>query len=112
MFASSSLTSMSSDVSSEHEDDLATPSSTVTRYDGPFASQPDLEALKYLKDTSIFRVFESGLTNPYASGHSRLRKMAAEIRSDEERDVSRFATITGGDCTIRDTRGACCKAPS
>jgi hypothetical protein len=60
MFASSSLTSLSSDVSSEHENEPVAASSTVANvigYSGPFASQPDLEAVKYLKDSSISSVF-------------------------------------------------------
>lgn len=61
MFASSSLTSLSSDVSSDHENEPMAASSTVANFTGytggPFASQPDLRAIKYLKDTSISGAF-------------------------------------------------------
>lgn len=56
MFAGSSLTSLSGDGSSERDEDVVVESSnlasTVGYFDGPFASKPDLEAVKYLKDTS------------------------------------------------------------
>ncbi|KAF8316812.1 SIR2-domain-containing protein [Clavulina sp. PMI_390] len=55
MFDGSSLTSLSSDASAEgHRVPVAGPSTTAhpTRYfDGPFASEPDVAAVKYLKDT-------------------------------------------------------------
>jgi hypothetical protein len=61
MFASSSLTSIPSDVSSERENEPTVSASTVANvigyYDGPFASQPDLDAVKYLKDTSISSIY-------------------------------------------------------
>lgn len=61
MFASSSLTSMSSDASIERENEPTASAPTTANvagyYDGPFASQPDLGAVKYLKDTSIFSIF-------------------------------------------------------
>ena len=57
MFASSSLTSLSSDASVERGNEPATAASTAAHvtgyYDGPFASQSDFKAVKYLKDTSI-----------------------------------------------------------
>lgn len=58
MFASAWLSSLSStsELSDLPEDEAvappaAAPSTTIVP-DGPFASQPDLEAVKYLKDTS------------------------------------------------------------
>lgn len=63
MFAGSSLSSLS-ELSDLPEDEVVAPPAAATIvFDGPFASQPDLEAVKYLKDTSKHVILSSQCDN-------------------------------------------------
>lgn len=79
MFEGSSLTSLSSDMSSEHEEDALIGDSGIASaapagyYNGPFASQPDLRAVKYLKDTSSFPLIFAILRVTYCYAPQVLR---------------------------------------